>query len=151
MLWPIPITFVMFMAAFFYHSIILLAHKNKPKQLFLIYCLSTFFSICGAKGLLWDGAIYVFNSFYYPKATLLYGLGFIFWLSTITLAHIELIKYYQTFDPKLGKDVWIDLELLSSRFFITPTMLIEAIPLMTHEESARDNAMRILKKFLDDS
>ena len=88
------------MAAFFYHSIILLAHKNKPKQLFLIYCLSTFFSICGAKGLLWDGAIYVFNSFYYPKATLLYGLGFIFWLSTITLAHIELIKYYQLSHPK---------------------------------------------------
>lgn len=78
-------------------------------------------------------------------------IPYIRWWVVMVLLLNELIKYYQTFDPKLGKDVWVHLELLSSRFFITPTMLIEAIPLMTHEESARDNAIRILNQFLDNS
>ena len=61
----------------------------------------------------------------------------------------ELIKYYHETDTKSGKDIWIDLKLLASMFHILPLMIIEAIPLMTREDSARDKAMQILGQHLD--
>ncbi len=92
--WRLAYVGVLLVSVFFYHMIYLFCGLKNKKLLFYVYFQGFLFvTLTVLTNYFVDTLEYRFNSFFYNKATPLYFLVFIIWVSIVVIAFLELFKF----------------------------------------------------------
>ena len=95
--WRVAYFGVLGVSMFFYHMIYLLCGLNKPKMLYFSYGQGILtITLAVATNLFIQKLKFLFNSFYYTTANVVYFLVFILWTIVVVAAFMELFKFIRT-------------------------------------------------------